>query len=281
MTISTLDRKRLWGKAANRCALCREPLTRPEDAKSPEVVVGQEAHIVGEKPGAARYAPLEPSVRDAYTNMILLCPTDHTIVDKQQGTWSLECLRQAKTDHERLMHERTADPSKAGVVLPPEVELSWMIGGAALLQLVAGAHGFIYEIDEGLAPPRRDAATSLVSTAVDLGELAPEFSVEEREEAIKTLSELWKAALSADLAVLGARVDGEYRDGGRPLHWPTAILHIRDAAAHAESREPLGRLAHQPPSASPPARLANAASRTKSGRWRKSARTPSAHRRAP
>ena len=204
------------------------------------MVIGEEAHIVGEKPGAARYEALEPSARDGYENRILLCPTDHTIVDKQEEAWPTERLRHAKTDHENLMHERTADPSKAGVVLPSEVALSWIVGGAALLQLTDGAYGCIYEIDEALTSTRRDAATSLVSTAVELGELAPEFSVEEREEAIALLSELWKAALSADLVVLGARADGEYRDGGRPLHWPTAILHVRNAASSAASPQPSG-----------------------------------------
>jgi hypothetical protein len=238
MTISTLDRKRLWGKAANRCVVCREPLTRPEDAGSPEVVIGEEAHIVGEKPGAARHETLEPNVRDGYANRILLCPTHHTLVDKQEDAWPVERLRQAKTDHENLMHERTADPSKARIVLPPEVVLSWIVGGGALLQLMEGAHGFIYEIDESLTSTRREAATSLVSTAVDLGELAPEFSIEEREEAINLLSELWRAARSADLAVLGARADAEYREGHWPLHWPTAILRVLDAASVASSLQP-------------------------------------------
>jgi hypothetical protein len=235
--ISALDRKRLWGKSANRCAICRESLTRPEDAESPEAVVGHEAHIVGEKSGAARYTPLDPKTRDAYENRILLCPTDHTIVDKQKAAWSVERLRQIKQDHEVLMRNRTADPSKPNVALPEEVELSWVVGGAALVQLVSGAYGFVYEIDESLADNRRHTATELVATAFDIGEIAADLTPAEREEASALLSELWKGAIAAELVVLGARVDAEYRDGGRPLHWPTAILRVRDAAAMARLNE--------------------------------------------
>jgi hypothetical protein len=54
MAITDRTRKILWERSGNLCAYCRRSLV--EDGTSPdgEAVVGDECHIIGEKPGAAR-----------------------------------------------------------------------------------------------------------------------------------------------------------------------------------------------------------------------------------
>lgn len=55
--------------------------------KSPTpIVVGHEAHIVAEEDDGPRGDPSMPvSERNAYPNLILLCPTHHTLIDKDNG----------------------------------------------------------------------------------------------------------------------------------------------------------------------------------------------------
>ena len=86
MTINSVDIKILWGRAGGRCCKpnCGEDLTAL--IASGNYVVGEMAHIIGSKPSAAR-GVLEGG-SDAYENLILLCPTHHTHIDKSpEGTY--------------------------------------------------------------------------------------------------------------------------------------------------------------------------------------------------
>jgi len=64
------------------------------------------AHIEGEKPGAARYnANMPYEERNNYQNFILLCPTHHTIIDKDENQYTVEKLRQLKKEHEKWVED--------------------------------------------------------------------------------------------------------------------------------------------------------------------------------
>jgi hypothetical protein len=92
------DLKLLWGRSGNRCALCKIELT-PDGALE---TLGGMAHIVAcSSAGARGNEPLPLDQRDDYPNRILLCPTDHTEIDKNPQKWSRENLVQIKTDHEK------------------------------------------------------------------------------------------------------------------------------------------------------------------------------------
>ena len=54
MSITDRTRKVLWGRSGNLCAYCRRVLVEDGTAFSDESVVGDECHMIGEKPGAAR-----------------------------------------------------------------------------------------------------------------------------------------------------------------------------------------------------------------------------------
>jgi hypothetical protein len=72
------------------------------------VVVGEEAHIVAERDDGPRGDPSMPvPERNAYPNLILLCPTHHTLVDKDHGvSFSIGDLRGMKAAHEESVEER-------------------------------------------------------------------------------------------------------------------------------------------------------------------------------
>ncbi|MEE8389767.1 MAG: HNH endonuclease, partial [Anaerolineae bacterium] len=95
------DRKKLWARSGNICSFpgCDTELV-PE--KRANRVIGEEAHIKGEKPTAPRYDPDQsPEERDSYENRILLCPTHHTEIDADPETWTVERLLEMKAKHEK------------------------------------------------------------------------------------------------------------------------------------------------------------------------------------
>lgn len=100
--------KLLWGRAAERCAMCRKPLTaNSREVGTNSYVLGEQAHIAGEKPDAARYdATLSETYVNSYANLILLCKNDHGEVDKNRVDWAAADLHQLKQDHEAWVRER-------------------------------------------------------------------------------------------------------------------------------------------------------------------------------
>lgn len=95
--ISLVNTKILFGKSGFKCAICSCSLERGEKH------IAEQAHIYGEKPGAARYDPTQsPDFVNSHKNLILLCPTCHTLIDKEPiGEWSVEKLFETKRLHEQ------------------------------------------------------------------------------------------------------------------------------------------------------------------------------------
>ena len=81
--------KILWGRAHNRCTLCKTPLIMQAQS-GPPYIIGKNAHIEGENPNSARYNPnLDYPEKNAYDNLILLCPTCHDKVDNDPRTFTV------------------------------------------------------------------------------------------------------------------------------------------------------------------------------------------------
>lgn len=110
MAISQKDIKLLWGRSGNRCAICRTELTQDKKLTKGSYTLGEQAHIVGEKEDAARgYSTLSPDERNSYHNLILLCPTHHTEIDKNEDEWPVEKLYCMKSKHEIWVQETLAE----------------------------------------------------------------------------------------------------------------------------------------------------------------------------
>ena len=92
--------KLLWGRAANRCSICRVELTQDAKAHDAAFVLGEQAHIVGEKDDESRgKSPLTIEERNSYHNIILLSPTHHTHIHKNDVHSPLEKFHLTKSKH--------------------------------------------------------------------------------------------------------------------------------------------------------------------------------------
>lgn len=106
--MSDQDRKLLWGKAGNRCAICKKLLVNVEDNDERGVIIGIEAHIVGHSEDGPRgNDPLPLTERHKYENIVLLCSEHATTIDERTDVWTVEKLRALKKEHELLMMEIT------------------------------------------------------------------------------------------------------------------------------------------------------------------------------
>lgn len=116
MAIDVLTRKLLWGHAGNQCAFpdCSQTLIVNLGSDESRVlegagaVIGEEAHIRSGKEEGPRYDPAYPKdMVDGYQNLLLLCPTHHTIIDKGDGRgFSIDELVRMKQDHELSINQR-------------------------------------------------------------------------------------------------------------------------------------------------------------------------------
>jgi hypothetical protein len=92
MTISSKTEKHIWGLFAGRCVVCRERLIH-ENGGGERSLVGEIAHIAGERPKAARGASaLSDSARNEPENLLLLCRTHHKIIDDNEASYSVADL---------------------------------------------------------------------------------------------------------------------------------------------------------------------------------------------
>ncbi|WP_299298546.1 hypothetical protein [uncultured Tateyamaria sp.] len=115
MAIQPKDAKLLWGRAAGLCSRpdCRRKLTAV-GAEGVTFLVGEMAHQIAQKPGGPRGVPGGGS--DTYENLILLCPTHHTEIDKAPiETFPHEMLAKWKTEHESWVDSWGNAPSFDGV----------------------------------------------------------------------------------------------------------------------------------------------------------------------
>jgi hypothetical protein len=109
MTISSKDVALLWGRAAGRCSHpgCNEECIRflAQAATS----IGEMAHIIARSPKGRR--GIKDGGGNVYGNLILLCPTHHTLIDKApEGTFPVELLREWKALHEQKVDDSLKSP---------------------------------------------------------------------------------------------------------------------------------------------------------------------------
>lgn len=92
----------LYMKSGRRCSMpnCRANLI-PEVAPDIETNISEKAHIMGfSKNGPRAEADLEDSEKNSETNLILVCAVCHIIIDKNPEIFTVEKLREIKTNHE-------------------------------------------------------------------------------------------------------------------------------------------------------------------------------------
>lgn len=100
MAITELDRKRLWAKSGNLCAICKQELVRP-NPNNEDYNIGEECHIVSSKHSGPRHESGWENY-DTYDNLILLCRNHHREIDNANNVslYPKSRLHEIKAKHE-------------------------------------------------------------------------------------------------------------------------------------------------------------------------------------
>ena len=105
---------------------CRQPTSGPQSSPSGSVNVGVAAHITAAAPGGPRYDPgLSTGNRASAANGIWLCQTHAKLIDNDLSGYSVEKLREWKSDAEaaaaHALEQRRSPPTESeGVFLEAE-----------------------------------------------------------------------------------------------------------------------------------------------------------------
>lgn len=120
--IPATERLKLWVRSGGRCALCKKYLLEGDLTGLP-LFLGESAHMVGAQDNEASprgKAALPAEERDLADNLILLCPDDHTEIDKRLAARliTVEWLTEQKRKHEAWIRQVTGlDPKRTTTVL--------------------------------------------------------------------------------------------------------------------------------------------------------------------
>lgn len=99
MSISEKSYKIIWGQFSARCCLCQKEVIHLTNGGTTSLV-GEVAHIVGERENAARgRSNLSSEERDDPDNLMLLCREHHKIVDDDPTTHTVDSLNEVKRKH--------------------------------------------------------------------------------------------------------------------------------------------------------------------------------------
>lgn len=103
----------LWSRAGGACAFCGEDLL--EDIRTHRRVRwGELAHIIGARPDAARGDVALSRVHETDPdNILLLCPSCHTKVDRDADAYTVDMLQQRKLWHEERVRAAASKPASA------------------------------------------------------------------------------------------------------------------------------------------------------------------------
>lgn len=104
----------LWGRAANRCAICQTELAFDKTEVDDESLIGDECHIIARQEGGPRGdEQLNTNQRDTYGNLVLLCKNHHKQVDDQRNFYTVGKLQEIKAKHETWVRENLSTYDKA------------------------------------------------------------------------------------------------------------------------------------------------------------------------
>jgi hypothetical protein len=151
MAVSEKDVKKLWGLAAGRCSRpgCEQECIRFLDSNEP-TVIGEMAHVIAKKPDGPRGQA--SGGENTYKNLILLCPTHHTEIDKApEGTFSVKEIHEWKRLHEERVRNSFLSPKH-----PDQRSL-----GIAIKRLLIESHAAWQQYGPESAEAQRNPMSSL------------------------------------------------------------------------------------------------------------------------
>ncbi|MCE5210163.1 MAG: HNH endonuclease [Deltaproteobacteria bacterium] len=234
MNITDRNRKILWGRSGNKCAICKHDLVIDATLNNDESIVGEECHIVSGSPNGPRHDPTYPQGQiDSYENLMLLCRIHHKMVDDQSETYTTDILRQMKTNHENWVTEKLNQCNIQEQVKIKRIKsnipsfLNRLTTGTEILNIVHGCCMSSFTHDELHNQEEVDLVGGFFQVIGDWIDIGSDLGPGDRVSMAFDLSQSIKELEGAGFYVFGAR-EVQRIEGGvaSPSAWPVVILRV-------------------------------------------------------
>ncbi|GHO83979.1 hypothetical protein [Dictyobacter formicarum] len=231
MPLADRDRKLLWARAGGVCTLCKSHLTVDAKDGDKDVVVGEEAHIVSEQPNGPRFRPMPRKEVDSYTNLLLLCLSDHKMIDEQTNYFTEQRLLELKQEHEQWVKDRISSTPPAIKIRNPEADKPVMLKridtGKELMEMVVHTLAAHHDNPE---PRSREEAELIGAFFQDTSDyidawdyIEPKRHIQAEFEMSAAIARLREAELLVYAGVKNHIIDGGVK---APATWPVAHIII-------------------------------------------------------
>jgi hypothetical protein len=232
MPITTRDRKLLWARAGGVCTLCKSCLTEDAKGGDRDVVLGEEAHIVSEEPNGPRFRPMPAKEVDTYDNLLLLCPSDHKIIDEQVTYYNEERLHVLKREHEQWVQYRFSPTPAPLKVRNPEVNkpvaLRPIETGKELMNIASHKYAIHHNSPESQSAKEAELIGAFLQRVMDCNDIWDDIGVNGRIQAEFSMTEEIAQLREAGLGVYAVARNHILEGGvGVPSLWPVAYVVIR------------------------------------------------------
>jgi hypothetical protein len=162
-----------------------------------ETLIGEVCHIKGTRLGSARYEPIQTDVeRHAYANLVLMCPTHHTVIDDDEEAYTVDRLHKIKAAHE----------SQSTPI--PDVE------AAAVAELFMQSVTNVGQ-SGGLSAHTVNASTITVQSAPSISHLTRQRQIQAVEylwRVVRDLSSEFSLVVFVDTILTSQELDAYFRD---------------------------------------------------------------------
>jgi hypothetical protein len=136
VTVKASEQRKLHVKSGNRCALCRTILV--EAGNQLPACIGENAHIYGEKPDAARYNKNQSDeFVNSERNLIFLCRNCHKKIDTKIENYPATRLFNLKAQHEKWVVQTLMEQSVAYSYAEIEVLASFLTANSGSLSAIS------------------------------------------------------------------------------------------------------------------------------------------------
>jgi len=102
--LSTADKNKLFFESGGLCALCRSSISYDRISRK-NVRTDEYAHIIADSPDGPRGDETSRSRAKDITNILLLCPNCHSIIDKEIKSFPAKRLQELRRSHTQLVRE--------------------------------------------------------------------------------------------------------------------------------------------------------------------------------
>ena len=222
MGILDKDRKRLWAKSGNRCAICKHELFL-SNKNNEDFNIGEECHIVSSQLKGPRHVDNYQDY-DSYDNLILLCRNHHKEIDDKSNIsiYTKEILHQIKDKHEKWVSESlmTNIPQKG-------IEVPILLFGKELFNILSASSGISPNNDDCKNEEEAEYIANIWQMLSDYIDIIPDLTVYDQKKLEWDLHYLLNEMSEKGYFLYGKTVTVPLKFMNNTEKLPMALLYIK------------------------------------------------------